>query len=74
MHAATCLHNTIRRRKHINIEIKSKIYKTVISIMTYTEETRPETSKTKDYSDEDITKIFENMLREVIRIYKIRRK
>ena len=45
---ATCLNNTIWSNKHMGIETKSRIYKAAIRpILTYTAETRPETSKTK---------------------------
>ncbi|KAK9887098.1 hypothetical protein WA026_020042 [Henosepilachna vigintioctopunctata] len=45
---AGCLNDTIWRNKHIGIEAKARIYKaTVRPIMTYTAETRPETTKTR---------------------------
>ena len=45
---AACLNNTIWSNKHMGIETKSRIYKAAIRpILTYTAETRPETSKTK---------------------------
>ncbi|XP_056629875.1 uncharacterized protein LOC130440639 [Diorhabda sublineata] len=45
---ATCLNETIWRNKHIGIEAKLRISKaTVRPIITYTEETRPETERTK---------------------------
>ena len=44
---AACLDNTIWRNKHMRIETKARIYKaTIRPIMTYTAETRPETTKT----------------------------
>lgn len=45
---AGCLNNTIWCNKNIGIEAKTRIYKTTVRpIITYTAETRPETSKTK---------------------------
>ena len=45
---AGCLNNTIWSNIHMGIETKSKINKAAIRpILTYTAETRPETSKTK---------------------------
>ena len=45
---AGCLNDTIWRNRNIGTETKSRIYKAVIRpIMTYTAETRPDTSKTK---------------------------
>ena len=45
---AACLNNTIWRNKHMRIETKARIYKaTIRPIMTYTAETRPETTKTR---------------------------
>jgi hypothetical protein len=45
---AGCLKHTIWRNKHLRTETKAKIYKTVVRpIMTYTAETRPDTTRTK---------------------------
>ncbi|XP_057663104.1 uncharacterized protein LOC130898078 [Diorhabda carinulata] len=45
---STYLNDTIFRNKYIVIESKSRIYKTVIRpILTYTAETKPDTSNTK---------------------------
>ena len=45
---AGCLNDLIWRNQHLKQETKTRIYKTAIRpIMTYTAETRPDTSKTK---------------------------
>lgn len=45
---AACLNDTIWKNKHIEVEAKSRIYKSAIrSIMTYATETRPDTTKIK---------------------------
>ncbi|XP_044744651.1 uncharacterized protein LOC123306625 [Coccinella septempunctata] len=47
---AGCLNDAIWRNKHIRTETKSRIYKSVVRpVMTYTAETRPQTSKTQRY-------------------------
>lgn len=47
---AGCLNDTIWRNKHIRTETKSRIYKSVVRpVMTYTAETRPQTSRTQRY-------------------------
>ena len=49
---AGCLNDTIWQNRNIGTETKSRIYKAVIRpIMTYTAETRPDTSKTKQFLD-----------------------
>jgi hypothetical protein len=43
-----CLNNTIWKNKHLSVDTKSKIYKSVVrTITTYTAETRPETTMTQ---------------------------
>ncbi|XP_045480918.1 uncharacterized protein LOC123685306 [Harmonia axyridis] len=48
MRTAGCLNDTIWNNKHLRTETKARIYKAAIRpIMTYTAETRPDTTKTK---------------------------
>lgn len=48
LRVAGCLNDTIWKNKYLQTETKSRIYKaTIRPIMTYTAETRPDTTKTK---------------------------
>lgn len=48
LRTAGCLNDTIWNNKHLRTETKARIYKAAIRpIMTYTAETRPDTTKTK---------------------------
>ncbi|CAG9835898.1 unnamed protein product [Diabrotica balteata] len=76
---AGCLNNTIWRNPHINTDVKSRIYKaTIRPIMTYTSETRPDTSKTQQLLETAemrlLRRITGNTLRDRMRSEEIRRK
>ncbi|XP_030767906.1 uncharacterized protein LOC115891558 [Sitophilus oryzae] len=52
---AGCLNDTIWKNKYIGVEVKSRIYK---AILTYTAETRPDRAKTKRFLETGEMKII----------------
>ncbi|XP_056639433.1 uncharacterized protein LOC130446927 [Diorhabda sublineata] len=65
--ASAYLNDIIFRNKYIGIEIKSRIHKAVIRpILTYTAETRPDTSKTKGILETTEMKILRRIVGKTI--------
>lgn len=59
---AGCLNDTIWRNKNIKVETKSRIYKAMVRpTMTYTAETRPDTTKTKQLLETTEMRVLRRM-------------